>query len=580
LVASALFGQTEFFPLEKVRAGMRGTGKTVFSGSRIEEFQVEILGVLENVGPKQSLILARLAGGPLEKTGVLQGMSGSPVYLEGRLLGAVSMAFPFSKEPVAAIRPIGEMLLSARGGKARTVRARVSLLDDDLTRPFTPPEEVRAGGTRLIDIATPVSFGGLTRNTVERFAPQLRALGLEPAQGMSGGGKARASDGASPPFEPGSMITVQLMSGDMSIGADGTVTYVEGKNVYAFGHRFLSIGNTELPFARSEVLTLLPSLASSFKISAVREWMGTILDDRSTAVSGLLGRRAATVPLSIEVTRRGEHAGGARSCYRMEMVNDRYLAPFLVQMAVYSAIDATERTVGSSTLALNGVFEFRDGTTPIRLNNSFSGEFSVPQQVSLATSIPLAYALQSGFDSLQLKNVKLEIESFDEKKQAQIEQVWTSRQEVRAGDAVELTVVLASPNGAEVKRKVTYEVPVGAPAGPLYFTVADGTTTNLTEIRQFVGAQPRSPSQLVSLVNSLRGNTKAYVRIWRADANYDVQGHDFPSPPPSLEQVLVQTQAAVGGGFPGRSSKVAELEIDAGGVVVTGSKTVQVDIKG
>jgi hypothetical protein len=256
----------------------------------------------------------------------------------------------------------------------------------------------------------------------------------------------------------------------------------------------------------------------------------------------------------------------------MEMVNDRYLAPFLVQMAVYSAIDATERTVGSSTLALNGVFEFRDGTTPIRLNNSFSGEFSVPQQVSLATAIPLAYALQSGFDSLQLKNVKLEIESFDEKKQAQIEQVWTSRQEVRAGDAVELTVVLASPNGGEVKRKVTYEVPVGAAEGPLYFTVADGMTTNLTEIRQFVGAQPRSPSQLVSLVNSLRGNTKAYVRVWRADANYDVQGHDFPSPPPSLEQVLVQTQAAVGGGFPGRNSKVAELEIDVGGVVVTGSK--------
>lgn len=557
---------------------MRGTGKTVFSGSRIEDFSVEILGVIENVGPKQSLVLARLAGGPLATTGVLQGMSGSPVYIEGKLLGAVAMAFPYSKEPIAAIRPIRDMLLRARAGSSRPARTRVSLLDRNVTGAFVPPEEVLAGQSRLVDIATPISFGGFTSGTIEHFAPQLRALGLEPAQGMSGGGKALRNAATPAAIQPGSMISVELLSGDMNMGADGTVTCVEGQNVYAFGHRFLSIGTTELPFARSEVLALLPSLSSSFKISAPREWAGTIVEDRSTAVSGFLGRHAGTVPLSIEVIRGGSRGTTASSIYRMEMVNDRFLAPFLVQMALYSAVDATERTVGSSTITLNGIIEFRDGTAPIRLSNSYSGEFSVPQQASLATAVPLAYALQSGFDSLQLKDVKLKIEAFDEKRQAQIDQAWVSRQEAQPGDTVDLSVVLVKPNGSEITKRVSYNVPVGMPEGPLYFTIADGNATNLTEYRRFVGAPPRSPSQLVALLNSLRSNTKAYVRVWRADANYDVQGHDFPSPPASLEQVLAHTQTALGAGIPSRNSKIAEIEIDAGEVVVTGSKTVQVKI--
>jgi len=580
LIAAGLWAETGLLPLKDVRQGMRGVGRTVFTGSRIDEFKVEILGVLENVGPKQSLVLARLSGGPLENAGVLQGMSGSPVYIDGRLLGAVAMAFPFSKEPVAAIRPIEEMIRGAESSSARARRASASLFDKDLTKALTGPLDVMAGGSRMVDIATPVSFSGFTRSTIDHFAPQLTALGLEPRQGMTGGGRSRMKFGAATGLKPGSMISVMLLTGDMSVGADGTVTHIDGRNVYAFGHRFLSIGTIEAPFATAEVLTLLPSLATSFKISAPRELMGTITQDRSTAVTGVLGQRAAMVPVSISVTRRsGAATLGERADYRMEMVSDRFLSPFLVQMALFSAIDATERTIGSSTLAVRGEFDFGDGTAPVKLDNMYAGEFSLPQQASLGAAVPLAYALQSGFDSLQLKNVRLEIDSYDERKQSQIDQVWTSGREVRPGEAVDLTVVLVGNNGVETVRKVSWRVPVGAPAGPLFFTVADGNTTNLTEYYQFVQSSPKSPAQLVEFLNSLRSNTRAYVRIWRQDSNYTVQGRDLPAPPPSVEQILARSQQSLGGNFLTRNSKLGEIEIDVPETVVAGARTVQVEIK-
>src|SRR5436190_13524385 len=193
-----------FFPVQDIKPGMHATGKTVFSGGRIEDFQVEILGVLENIGPRQSLILARLSGGPLDSTGVMQGMSGSPVYIDGKLVGAVAMAFPFSKEPIAGIRPIADMLGAA--GKPAP-KAAIRLTDTDVLAALPKRGETQFGTSKMMDIATPVSFGGFTHEAVERFAPQLRALGLEPLQRISGGGRISAAMGPRSALQPGSMIS-------------------------------------------------------------------------------------------------------------------------------------------------------------------------------------------------------------------------------------------------------------------------------------------------------------------------------------------------------------------------------------
>ncbi len=572
-MSAALAAQTGFFPLADVKPGMRGTGRTVFSGDRIEEFQVEILGVLDNAGPKQSLILARLSGGPLEHTGVMQGMSGSPVYIDGRLLGAVAMAFPYAKDPIAGIRPIGDMVRSAT--PAAAAPARAALGDGDLLHLFPRPQPAMAGDARLMDIATPLSFGGFSRETLEAFAPQLRSLGLEPRQAVTGGGKPAAAMGNPADLKPGSMISVQLMAGDLSVGADGTVTYIDGNRVYAFGHRFLAVGATALPFARSEVIALLPALNSSFKLSSAREWMGGIYQDRDTAVSGELGKLPDLTPMAISVSRNGRPI----ESYRMRMVNDPLLSPLLIQMAVSSAIDATERTVGASSVRISGEIEFQNAPAPVKIASLFAMDSGSVAQASLAAAIPAAYAMQSGYDALGLKRVDLSVDAYDRKRELRIAGVAVSRREARPGDAIRLDVSLAGDNGLEVTRQVEYQTPIGMEPGTLYFTVADAAAMNIADFRQTVSAEPRGPAQVIALLNGLHRNNKAYVRVWSASPAFQLEGADLPDPPASVALILGRSQATYGGITQTRNSKIAEIEIDAGDMSVTGSKTVQVEIK-
>lgn len=580
LLAALLHALDPFFPLDRVRPGMKGTGRTVFAGDRIEEFGFEVLGVLENVGPRQSLVLARLWGGPLERTGILQGMSGSPVYLEGRLLGAVALTFPFSKEPIAAIRPIGDLLAVRQPDEGAPRPRQASLFESRVAAALPPRSELPAGGQRLVEIGIPLALSGFTRRTLDEFRPDLRALGLEPLEAVSSGGRMPARYGNPADVKPGSMISVQLLAGDMSVGADGTVTHVEGNRIYAFGHRFLAVGRTELPFARSEVLAVVPTLAASFKVTAPREWMGTITEDRSTGVAGELERRTELVPLSIEVMRRGKAGSPARAIsYRLEMVRDRLLSPLLLQMAVFSVIDATEQALGRATFQVRGEFQFREASAPLRIENMFAGDINLPLQVSAATAVPLAYVLQSGFEALQLKGGRLEILCYPERRQLQIEQVWSSRRQVRPGDVMEIHVVLRGENQFELARQVAYSVPAGAVPGLLQITVSDGATANLLEYQGRLVQPPKSPSQLLHWVNSLRPNTRAYVRIGRAEPSFDVLGNLLPSAPPSLALVLGRTQAALGSGLAVQSSKLAEFVVEAGPWVVTGSKSIQVEVK-
>ena len=585
-LAATLSAQTALFPLKDLKAGMRGTGRTVFNGNNVEDFNVEILGVLDNIGPKESLILARLSGGPLEHTGVMQGMSGSPVYIDGKLIGAVAMAFPFAKDPIAGIRPIEAMLrtsttatpLPSTPSPAPAVpaaRAALALNERDLTRRIPRPEPAMGTEARMIDIATPLSFGGFSRATLDAFAPQLRSIGLEPRQGVTSGGKLEPVMGNPADLKPGSMISVQLMAGDLSVGADGTVTHIDGNRVYAFGHRFLDIGSTALPFARAEVLTLLANTNTSFKISSAKEWMGTIFQDRNTAVAGELGKRPPMVPVSLTLAR----AGKTVETYQMQMVNDTLLSPLLLQMAVFSAIDATERTIGAGSIRVTGQVEFQNASAPLRINNMFAADNGSPMLASLSAAVPVAFVMQGGFDSLQLKKVSLNLEAFDQKKQLTIDGITASRHDVRAGEKVNLNVSLTGDNGAETVRHVEYQVPIGAEPGTLYFTVADAGTANIADFRQVLTATARTPGQLVSTVNNLHPNTKAYIRVWRSDPAFQLEGADLPDPPASVSLILTGSQASSAGITQTRNSKIAEMEIDLGDMAVTGSKTVQVEIK-
>ena len=557
--------QPNLIPWKDLKIGAKGVGRTVFEGATISEFEVEILGVLENAGPKQALILAKLRGGPLEKTGVMQGMSGSPVYFGGRLAGAVAFAFPFAKEAIAGIRPIAEMLAAADPVPGGPAVLRASL-------PF--------GQRRLEEIATPVSFIGFTARTLEQFAPEMRKLGLEPRQGVSGGGAVPPAMGDPKRLQPGAMISVQLMTGDMGVGADGTVTHIDGNKVYAFGHRFLAAGDTDLPFARAEVVTLLPTIATSFKISNPREWMGSITSDRNAAVAGVLGRRARMVPVTVRL--ESDANGRPRvETYKMEMAEHKTLAPFLTQMAVFSALDATERSLGSATVALDGVVKLAGGLPPLAIHNRFAGDFAAGLPAAMAMASPLSALMEAGLPGVRLEAIDVRLKVENKRRVLRIDQAWLSRKEARAGDEVELHLSLTGDEGVEETRSVKYRLPAGLETGPLNFTVADGPSANAWEAKPLYAGGSlggKTPGEFIEALNRLKGNTGVHVRVWVADPAYAVGPRELGNLPRSAAMVIGRSALGGGASWGGSGSKVGAVELDFGEAIITGSRQLTLSI--
>src|SRR3989442_9680476 len=342
-----LVADTPQMGVDEIRPGMIGFGRTVFDGTRVEEFKVNILGVLENViGPHRNLILAKLEGGPLANTGVIAGMSGSPVFVDGKLIGAVSYALgSFSKEPIAGITPVAEMTDSTAFSDVRPIGSKVKveypLTRDGLTaafrkalnwnRPFAdrPGDAELTGvsavsglagtqlGTLLRPIATPLVMSGFEPDVADIFSGAFREQGFIPTGGSAAGFK----NGEAPfegPLKPGDAIGVMLVAGDLQLGGTGTVTHIDGDRVYAFGHPLYNLGPTEFPMTRAYVYTVLPSLFSSLKLSTTGEVIGTFLQDRATAIAGKLGPGPHMIPIT--VTLEPDH--GPKRTFHFGVVND------------------------------------------------------------------------------------------------------------------------------------------------------------------------------------------------------------------------------------------------------------------
>jgi hypothetical protein len=279
--------------------------------------------------------------------------------------------------------------------------------------------------------------------------------------------------------------------------------------------------------------------------------------------------------MSLSVTRNGQPI----ESYRTRMVNDPLLSPLLIQMAVSSAIEATERTVGAASVRISGEVQFQSGLAPLKIANISAADNGSAMQSALAAAMPTAYAMQSGYDALALKQVDLNIETSDVKKELRIDGVTASRREAHPGDTIRINVSLVGENGQEITRQVAYQAPIGAEPGTIYFTVADAATTNLAGFHQVLSSPERTAGQVIAMLNGLHPNNKAYVRVWSASPAFQLEGADLPAPPASVALIFGGLQSTTGGVTQTRNSKIAEMEIDAGGMAVTGSKTIQVEIK-
>ena len=597
--ATCLAGQDSppIFPLSEVHAGLKGVGRTIFAGDKIEEFQVEILGVLKNaLAPKRDVIIARLAGGPLEKTGVIAGMSGSPVYVGGRLLGAVALSFQFSKEPLAGITPIEEMLevvpetATAAPLPPRNENFRISrvasgsgnggrLIPSEDTRLASPslPAPAETAETSLSSLLLPLRFGGFSNQAMDLFAAQFRRLGFEPMQGgVLSGGDANAAPSPTD-LAPGSMISLLLVRGDLNLNIDCTVTYRQGNNLYACGHRVLSLGPAQFPFAPSHVIVTVPSLASSFKLDAPGAVVGTIRQDRFNAIYGLVGEKT---PPMIPVHLRVDSTLNRKTEYSFEMVEEPFLSPVLLNLAMTSALTATERALGAATLELKGRIQLASGQS-VDLEDVLASDAGTANLAAATVATPLAFLMSSGFPGLKIKNIDLNVVSRDEKRTATIEQVWSTKSEVRPGDHLELTALLRLPGGETLAEKIPVDIPASVTDRMLSVVVGGGASINTLELRSSpLGAAPRDLEQLLHALNRMRRNNRVYALVMAPQRSFVLQGDEYPSPPPSLLQTFLADPAASSNVMFSGTSVVGDFETKPTPYSIHGQKMLILKVVG
>jgi hypothetical protein len=597
LVGSALTpASPALMPASEVRAGMRGKGVTVFHGSTRTEFEVEILGVLDNVvGPRRSLILARLSGNRLAETGVMQGMSGSPVYIDNRLVGAVSYSLgSFSKEPIAGITPIAEMIDATSSSATRPAAARptpaamrwpqsqaefVAAARDTFARlrPAGAPQ-TRAldlpgiagvpAGAMLQPIATPFTMSGFSGETQAALGGVLASLGFASGPATASASSAASTTGT---LAPGDAVGVSLISGDLTFGATGTVTHVDGSRVYAFGHPFFNLGPTEFPMTKAYVQTLLPSLFVSSKLAAIGDVVGTVRQDRSTGIAGLLGTAPDLVPVSLTLNPER----GLSRTFKFTIVKDQLFTPLLTYASIVNTLQSYEREFGAATFAVRGRTVVRDHGA-VAFEDIFTGDTPGVGAAAYVAG-PLNLLLRNDVKPVQIEGVELTIDSFEEPRTATIERVWIDAREPKAGDTVAVRILTRSYRGIERTQTLALPIPPNA-RGTVSIVVSDGARLAQLEQRDF--RQPRdaeSIDQMIRVFNRARRNNRIYIKLIAPSPGAVVNGEQLSALPPSVLAVIEGDQPG-GNVLPLASAVLGEWELSAD-QAVTGQRTLAVALK-
>ncbi|HEY9404718.1 MAG TPA: hypothetical protein VIQ24_18825 [Pyrinomonadaceae bacterium] len=582
------------FPLEDVRPGMKARAWTVFSGTEAQEFGVDIIGVLPGFpAPRQSAIIGRLTGANAEKTGVFAGMSGSPVYIDGKLVGAIAFSFPFSKEPICGITPIKQMIdiferqqgTTARAaGTGRTMSfAKLASTDwqTDWPKPavtggtFAAP--VAAGsplnallGQTIAPIATPLVFSGISSDALSRYAPQLQANGLLPVAGVGGAASitpmGKVTDKTLP---PGSSVSVQLVRGDYSLAAFGTVTWRDNERIYAFGHPFLGLGIADMPMSESNVVTVISSVNNSFKLSSAGQMVGSISQDRSTGIYGLLGRAPKMIPVKINL----HTSRGGTETYTYEVANDKLLTPILLNITIYSTIGSTERAAGESTISLRGQINVA-GQQPIRIERRFSS-MNAGAQTAASVAVPMAALLSSGFDNVDIGQITLDITSTDARMAGTLDRIALDRTEVGRGETVEVQAYVRTDSGKQFVQRIPVKIPADVPRGQLVLFVGDGGALQQASAAQnFV---PNDLGQLVGAINKIKKNDRLYVKLFRVTSGAVIGTDEMPNLPPSVVATLNSDRTS-GGFTPTALSPVSEQELPPAEFVIEGQQLISINV--
>jgi hypothetical protein len=541
LLAAQITPSQPIIPVNQIHPGMRGVAYTVFEGVKPESMDVEVLGVLHNMnGPKGDVILIRLHGAKVEYTGVVAGMSGSPVYLDGKLAGALAFRIgEFSKEPIAGVTPIAEMLeINALDQTpAEEIVATKPAVTNAAGKTAAPgdatamPGSVESYANYLKPIETPLVFSGFSEDTVRLFAPQFAAAGIVPVMGAGSVSEEKQPE----PLEPGSAVSAILVRGDLDIAATCTVTYIDPQRLLACGHPLLQFGSVDLPMNKAQVLATLPSPLNAFKIVNTTEQAGVFVQDRHTGILGVFNKQPDMIPVTLNI--RG--ASGTKQ-FHYEVLNNPRLSPVAIMATVFNALHGINEYGEEISYRLTGSVNVK-GFPEVLLKNMFTpGDSGQPAAMSAALSLGERFGriYDNPYNAPAVQGVNLDFELVRERRWARLESARTDVTEARPGDEIMVETVLAPYRGERSVRQIPVKIPTSVSKGTLRILVSDGETLDRVSHMNPAFARKLDLASTIALLNKEHANNRLYVSLLEADPEARVADKVMPTLPISVMNVM------------------------------------------
>ena len=522
-------------PVSEIKPGMKGVAYTIFEGDQVEKIDLEVIGTLHNaVGPQLDVILVRLLGDKVQQTGVVAGMSGSPVYFDGKLAGALALKLgQFTREAIGGVTPISDMF-EIEKAPAATARPAMSA-HIDVPAEFAARASVGAG-QYLVPIETPLVTAGLYPETLARFGKDFTAWGMT---AMAGGTTPPSSDDAK--LQPGDMVGIDLVEGDLSISSGCTVTSVIGDRILACGHPIFGFGSVAMPLSRAHVIMTLASAQASTKIISTGGTIGTLTQDRQTAVMGQLGPGPTMIPLEVTLDTPAE-----QKKYHFKVIESPQLTPTLVATAAFNGIVGSPAYGEGSTLQMDGTIAVK-GHTPVQLEDLFAPtDQTTPAAFYVATEVMSDFAriYSNPYEPPQIDHIELHVKALTEKRWATIDNAWIDHSEVQPGESLSVKVLLRPYRGAPFIQEIPVTIPAQVTRGSLQLVVsgADFLNRNVQSLAATSQGQLPGLEELIQLTNRERHNDRVYATLLQSTPTMLVEDKELPNVPISAINVLDQRQ--------------------------------------
>ncbi|HXW62775.1 MAG TPA: hypothetical protein VEJ45_09260 [Candidatus Acidoferrales bacterium] len=556
-----------------IQPGMRGVVYTIFEGDTVEPVDLEVIGVLHNaIGPKLDVILVRLLGNRVQQTGVVAGMSGSPVYIDGKLVGALALKLgSFTKEAIGGVTPIADMLEVEQSSPSAAPKA-TAIKSSRVALPEPFARNVAVGsGEFLVPIDTPLITTGLYPETLARFGKEFSVWGMT---AMAGGTTAPTPQDAS--LKPGDMVGIDLVRGDLSISSGCTVTTVVDGSILACGHPLFGFGSVEMPISRAHVLMTLASAAASTKVITTGGTIGTLTQDRQTAVMGRLGAGPPMIPLDVTLDTPGE-----QKRYHFEVIESPQLTPTLVAAAAYNGIIGSPAYGEGPMLQMDGAIDLK-GHTAVQLEDLFAPvDPATPAAFYLATQVQGAFSriYSNPYELPQIERIDLRVKALTERRSAEIDGAWIERTAAHPGETLSVKVLLRPYRGEPFIQSIPVTIPAQTGRGTLELVISDAEflNRNVQPVGTSSQGQLASLEELIRLLNREHHNDRLYATLLQPTPTVLVEDKEMPNVPASAISVLDQRQN------PGRARLLWQSTAGQWSVpmheVITGQRMLTITVK-